>query len=116
MQGIDPAAAPSGTGCADCEALDPPGWWFHLRRCAQCGHIGCCDSSPSQHASGHAAASRHRFVRSFEPGEEWFFDYGEQVMYESGPELAAPEHHPIEQGAPGPAGRVPQDWVTHLHR
>ncbi|MGI5218945.1 UBP-type zinc finger domain-containing protein [Nocardia sp. CA-290969] len=116
MQGIDPAAAPSGTGCADCEALDPPGWWFHLRRCAQCGHIGCCDSSPNQHASGHAAASGHRFIRSFEPGEAWFYDYGEQVMYESGPELAAPEHHPIEQGAPGPAGRVPQDWVSHLHQ
>ena len=116
MQGIDPATPPSGTGCADCEALAPPGWWFHLRRCAQCGHIGCCDSSPNQHASGHAAASGHRFVRSFEPGEEWFFDYGEQAMYHSGPELAAPAHHRIEQGAPGPVGRVPQDWTAHLHQ
>ncbi|MBE7190169.1 MAG: hypothetical protein INR67_17910, partial [Jatrophihabitans endophyticus] len=41
---IDPAAVPSGPGCADCEAS--AGWWFHLRRCAQCGQIGCCDSSP----------------------------------------------------------------------
>src|SRR5207249_10874412 len=39
---------PSGTGCVEC--LAEGGWWFHLRRCAECGHIGCCDSSPSQHA------------------------------------------------------------------
>ncbi|MGJ6967709.1 UBP-type zinc finger domain-containing protein [Streptosporangium sp. G11] len=116
MEGIDPTVPPSGTGCADCEVSQPPGWWFHLRRCAQCGHIGCCDSSPSQHASAHAAATDHRFVSSFEPGEHWFWDYGEQVMYESGPMLAAPTHHPVEQSAPGPAGRVPADWIRHLHQ
>ena len=32
--GIDPSAAPSGDGCAQCEAGDGPGWWSHLRRCA----------------------------------------------------------------------------------
>ncbi len=116
MEGIDPAVPPSGTGCADCEAMNPPGWWFHLRRCAGCGQIGCCDSSPDQHASAHAAATGHRFVRSFEPGERWFWDYGEQVMYESGPALAAPEHRPLSQGGPGPAARVPGDWAAHLHR
>jgi Zn-finger in ubiquitin-hydrolases and other protein. len=51
--GINPAAEPSGTGCVECLALG--GWWFHLRRCAECGHIGCCDSSPNQHASKHYA-------------------------------------------------------------
>ena len=54
---IDATVLPSGTGCAECEEND--GWWFHMRRCAQCGHIGCCDSSPSQHASAHAAATGH---------------------------------------------------------
>jgi hypothetical protein len=49
--GINPAAKPSGMGCVECSATG--GWWFHLRRCAECGHIGCCDSSPSQHASKH---------------------------------------------------------------
>ena len=42
--GINPAAKPSGTGCVECSGAG--GWWFHLRRCAECGHIGCCDSSP----------------------------------------------------------------------
>jgi hypothetical protein len=115
MEGIDPSAQPSGTGCAECEAANPPGWWFHLRRCATCGHVGCCDSSPMQHATGHFRETGHRFVRSFEPGEEWFWDYRDEALYEKGPALAAPEHHPLEQTAPGPRDRVPEDWTQHLN-
>jgi hypothetical protein len=110
--GINPSVVPSGTGCADCE--EQGGWWFHLRRCAQCGNIGCCDSSPSQHASAHAAATGHPFVRSFEPGEEWFWNYATEESCE-GPMLAPPEHHPRSQPVPGPAGRVPADWERRLH-
>jgi Zn-finger in ubiquitin-hydrolases and other protein len=112
-QGIDASAPPSGTGCTECDAGG--GWWFHLRRCAQCGHIGCCDTSPAQHASAHAAATGHALIRSFEPGESWFWDYRENRMYASGPDLAPPEHHPLDQPVPGPAGRVPRDWQRHLH-
>jgi hypothetical protein len=112
MPGIDPAVPPSGTGCAECEAAG--GWWLHLRRCAQCGHIGCCDSSPSQHASAHAAATSHPIVRSFEPGEAWFWSYVTEDFYD-GPQLAPPEHHPADQTVPGPADRVPADWRKYLH-
>ena len=87
---------------------------FHLRRCAECGNIGCCDSSPSQHASAHAASSGHPLVRSFEPGESWFWSYPEEQFYD-GPPLAPPEHHPVDQPVPGPAGRVPADWRRQLH-
>ena len=104
---------PSGTGCAECEA--DGGWWLHLRRCALCGHIGCCDSSPSQHASAHAAAAGHPVIRSFEPGEEWFWSYPDKMLYEQGPVLAPPEHHPLDQPVPGAAGRVPRNWRTLLH-
>ena len=112
IPGLDPTVAPSGTGCVECESAS--GWWFHLRRCAECGHIGCCDSSPSQHASGHSAASGHPLVRSFEPGESWFWSYPEEQFYD-GPELTPPEHHPADQPVPGPAGRVPSDWRRQLH-
>ena len=112
MDQIDPSVPPSGTGCVECE--QSAGWWLHLRRCAACGHVGCCDSSPSQHASAHAAATGHRIARSFEPGEEWFWDY-EAGDYNSGPQLAPPLAHPASQPAPGPAGRVPRDWMRHLH-
>jgi hypothetical protein len=111
---IDPSVPPSGTGCAECDALG--GWWFHLRRCAQCGHIGCCDTSPAQHASAHAAATGHPVIRSFEPGEAWFWNFRTEDYVEDGPELAPPDSRPVDQTVPGPDGRVPDDWREHLHR
>jgi hypothetical protein len=112
-QDIDVAAVPSGTGCAECEQA--AGWWLHLRRCARCGHIGCCDSSPGQHASRHAMSAGHPVVRSFEPDEDWFWDYDNEE-YVDGPALADPQSRPVSQPVPGPAGRVPTDWQQRLHR
>ena len=109
---INPTVPPSGTGCEEC--IEAGGWWLHLRRCAKCGHIGCCDTSPSQHATAHAKSTEHSVIRSFEPGEDWFWDYSAEEFYE-GPPLAAPEHHPLTQPVPGPEGRVPRDWQRHLH-
>ena len=109
---IDPDATPTGDGCAEC--LEHGGWWFHLRRCAACGHIGCCDSSPSQHASAHARGEAHWIIRSFEPGEDWFYDYRSDREAE-GMSLPPPQHHPVSQPTPGPAGSVPHDWQRHLH-
>ncbi|KUM86779.1 MULTISPECIES: UBP-type zinc finger domain-containing protein [Streptomyces] len=114
IKGIDPSVPPSGDGCVECDAAG--GWWFHLRRCAQCGHVGCCDSSPGQHATGHFRDSGHPLVQSFEPGEEWFWNFETNEMFEAGPELAAPVSHPESQPAPGPAGRVPADWARTLRR
>ncbi len=110
--GIDPSVPPSGTGCVECE--ESGGWWLHLRRCARCGHIGCCDSSPSRHASRHAAQAGHPMARSFEPGETWFWDYVAET-YLQGPPLADPQSRPLHQPSPGPAGRVPPDWRSRLH-
>jgi Zn-finger in ubiquitin-hydrolases and other protein len=109
---LNPRAQPSGPGCVECLAAG--GWWFHLRRCAGCGHIGCCDSSPSQHASSHAHEVGHLVIRSFEPGEDWFYSY-QSGQFRDGPVLAAPQHHPLEQPTPGPAGKVPPDWQSRLH-
>ena len=114
MDLIDPSVPPSGTGCVECDASG--GWWFHLRRCALCGHIGCCDSSPAQHATAHWKSTGHPLVQSFEPGEDWFWDYDSDELYESGPELAQPSGHPLDQPTPGPAGRVPDDWARSLNR
>src|SRR5471030_343658 len=112
QRGINAASKPSGNGCMECLA-SPESWWFHLRRCAECGHIGCCDSSPSTHASAHAAESGHPYVQSYEPGEDWFWSYPDQT-YVEGPELAAPTSHPRHQPTPGPEGKVPANWQMHL--
>jgi hypothetical protein len=111
-QDIDPTVPPSGPGCVECELAG--GWWVHLRRCATCGHVGCCDSSPSRHATAHHDATGHPVITSFEPGEDWFFDYRDGQAY-GGPRLADPQHHPEDQPVPGPAGRVPRDWSDRIH-
>jgi hypothetical protein len=111
--GIDTRVAPSGDGCVEC--LQSGGWWFHLRRCAQCGHEGCCDTSPARHATSHYQKTAHPILQSFEPGEDWFYDYRTE-QFSDGPELVRPHAHPANQPAPGPQGRVPRDWRAKLHQ
>jgi hypothetical protein len=106
-ESIDPTAVPSGTGCAEC--LANGGWWLHLRRCAKCGHIGCCDTSPGQHASAHFRETGHFVMTSFEPRQVWFWDFRAQKVFR-GPELAPPRWRPVDQPSPGPEGAVPKDW------
>jgi hypothetical protein len=112
VAGIDPTVKPSGNGCVECLAEE--GWWLHLRRCAACGHVGCCDSSPKQHATAHFRSSGHPIAASFEPGERWFYDY-ETSEFMAGPALAEPRWHPDGQPVPGPAGRVPKNWRELLN-
>jgi hypothetical protein len=56
--------------------------WVHLRFCQTCGRVGCCDSSPGRHASRHAAANGHPILRSFEPGEDWWWCYPDDLIFE----------------------------------
>ncbi|MEU9156713.1 UBP-type zinc finger domain-containing protein [Streptomyces sp. NPDC048417] len=109
---IDPNVPPSGAGCVECDKAG--GWWFHLRRCTQCGHIGCCDDSPAKHATAHFRDTGHPIIRSYEPGEGWFWSYETEEVFEAGPELAPPESHPSDQSVPGPAERVPENWAQVL--
>jgi uncharacterized UBP type Zn finger protein len=69
----DPAPG-TPDGCAECIALDER-VWSHLRLCLQCGHVGCCDSSPRRHATAHFHETGHPVIRSFEPGEKWRWCY-----------------------------------------
>ena len=57
---------------------------------------------------------QHPIVRSFEPDEDWFYDFMSDQFAE-GPELAPPNEHPADQPIPGPAGHVPPDWESHLN-
>ena len=108
---IDAAVPPSGKGCVDCDAVGS--WWMHLRRCALCGHVGCCDDSLLKHGTAHFEATGHRLMQSFEPGEDWYWDFvGENTL--DGPKLAAPDAHPEDQSVPGPADRLPEHWEQLL--
>jgi hypothetical protein len=71
---------PSADGCEDCLRIGSQ--WVHLRMCLECGHAGCCDSSPNRHARKHSHAAKHPIVTSLEPGEDWKYCFIDDVMWE----------------------------------
>jgi hypothetical protein len=84
---------PSGNGCEECLATGAG--WVHLRLCMTCGHVGCCDSSPNRHATGHHHATKHPVIKSFEPGEDWAWCFVDEEMreaIEAFPEESPPRH------------------------
>jgi hypothetical protein len=83
-------APPDSTGCVDCLKIGSR--WVHLRRCTQCGHVGCCDNSPNRHATAHFHETHHPIVQSYEPDEEWFWCYADQLFFELEGRPASPSH------------------------
>ncbi|HEY6271227.1 MAG TPA: UBP-type zinc finger domain-containing protein [Terriglobales bacterium] len=65
--------SPSGKGCKEC--LETGQRWVALRMCLNCGHVGCCDSSPGRHADQHFHDTSHAVMQSFEPGQDWRWCY-----------------------------------------
>jgi uncharacterized UBP type Zn finger protein len=70
-------ASPRTEGCEECLKIGST--WLHLRLCLQCGHVGCCDSSPNLHATKHFYATSHSIVASWEPGERWAWCYVDET-------------------------------------
>jgi hypothetical protein len=83
-------------GCEDC--LKMGGKWLHLRICLECGHVGCCDSSPNRHATAHARGSVHPIARSLEPGEDWSWCFVDEVG------MIIPDVHGSTRIPPSPLG------------
>lgn len=81
---------PNTMGCEEC--LQIGGQWVHLRECQACGHVGCCNDSPNHHATVHAGATGHPVIRSFEPGEDWWYCYVDDVAFNVEGAPPAPSH------------------------
>ena len=64
----------------------------HLRLCQECGHVGCCDNSPGRHATAHFHLAGHPVIRSYEPGEDWYWCYLDQSAFELQGAPPAPSH------------------------
>ncbi len=64
-----PPVLPTSLGCEEC--LRQGTSWVHLRVCTGCGSVGCCDSSPGQHARAHSGSTGHPVIASLEDGEAW---------------------------------------------
>lgn len=73
-----PAPSPSSAVCDDCVRQGLR--WVHLRMCLECGRVGCCDSSPGRHATGHYQGSGHPVMRSIEPGEAWRWCFVDEAL------------------------------------
>ena len=87
----DPAPTPRPpNGCAECLAMGS--WWVHLRLCLECGHVGCCDNSPNRHATAHFGADHHPLIRSYEPGENWWWCYIDDLLFDVPGAPPSPSH------------------------
>ena len=80
---VHPVTPNTPAGCEEC--LQQGGRWVHLRLCLECGHVGCCDSSPGKHATKHFHRSGHPNVRSLERGEHWGWCNADQLLFEPAP-------------------------------
>jgi hypothetical protein len=83
LDSVHAVTARTPAGCEEC--LAQGGRWVHLRLCLECGHVGCCDSSPGKHATKHFHRSGHPVVRSYERGEDWAWCYVDELMLEPAP-------------------------------
>ena len=77
LQHANAATQPNTRGCEEC--LKIGSGWVHLRLCLECGHVGCCDSSPNKHATKHFRTVGHPVIRSLEPGERWKWCYVDEL-------------------------------------
>lgn len=48
--------------------------WVNLRMCLTCGNVGCCDASPSRHATRHFQKTNHPVITDF-PTKAWKWCY-----------------------------------------
>ncbi|WP_327111876.1 UBP-type zinc finger domain-containing protein [Streptomyces sp. NBC_01341] len=67
----------SAPACDDCRTGAP---FVGLLRCIACGHVGCSDSSPGQHAYAHARTCGHPLARSLRPGDVWAWCYEDELF------------------------------------
>jgi len=89
----DDLAAPviNAEGCEDCLEMGRHDW-VHLRFCQGCGRVGCCDNSPMRHATAHAGTTGHPLIRSFEPGEDWWWCFVDGDINPVAGSPGAPSH------------------------
>jgi uncharacterized UBP type Zn finger protein len=63
-------ASPSGHRCEEC------GSTLNLRLCAECGHVGCCESQAG-HGRAHALSRGHPVILQMPPGKGFTWCYAE---------------------------------------
>jgi hypothetical protein len=80
--------SPSSEGCEDCP---------HRRAVSTCACMrcdrSCCDQSPNRHATAHYHEHNdHPLIRSYEPGEDWWWCYADDLFFEVEGAGPSPSH------------------------
>ena len=74
---VEPASAPHQRDCEACVALGQEP--VQMRYCLICGHAGCCDDTPGQHAREHYEETGHALIATLERGDDWAYCYIDDV-------------------------------------
>jgi hypothetical protein len=94
--------SPSNVGCGECVRSGMH--WVNLRICMACGFVGCCNDSPGKHALAHWLLNPgHPIIRSFEPGDDWWWCFSDGVLFEVKGAPPAPSHNGPWRGSLSPA-------------
>jgi uncharacterized UBP type Zn finger protein len=80
IEAIQTIKKPQRRECEECVKIGDQ--WVHLRTCQTSGATLCCDSSPNQHATKHAGATKHPVIASAEPRERWLYCYPDDAFAE----------------------------------
>ena len=104
---IDPSLPPSGPGSSNASRPMAGG---SIRGAAPPVGISAVAIRPFAHTKAHTVETGHTIVASFEPNEQWFYDYDTDSTSPGRRDAAG--HHRLDQPTPGPAGRVPRDWMS----
>jgi len=54
--------------------------------------VGCCDSSPNRHATAHNASSGHPVIQSFEPDQDWYWCFVDELAFMPEDQGPSPSH------------------------
>ena len=71
---------PKTEGCEECTAAGEQ--WVALRMCLTCGHVGCCDSTPGKHATGHFEATGHPVMKAIKGQRDFQWCYVDKAYVE----------------------------------
>jgi hypothetical protein len=97
--------SPTNVGCDDCVRAGMQ--WVNLRICMTCGFVGCCNESVGKHASAHWLLNpEHPIIRSFEPGENWWWCFSDGLLFEVKGAPLAPSHDDADGSRDGGTSRV----------
>lgn len=72
------AAPRTKLGCQECLERGEENWNVVLT-CLECGHMGCDETSPRQHAVLHFEETGHPVVKPFSPPAEWRYCFIDKI-------------------------------------